>query len=1055
MPRKAPAEPIDHHYNIPRLNKALAWAGVLLLVAFVAMIVEDYARGWKRIQRTFGRLDARKTREQALEARKTAQGEERVKLRAELDVARKELRGERDKLRALNDRLRKIEPRLYLADQEYKFKRASFDAQRYQYEDALNRNPGGAPKEKEDLDELQKEVDAKTLRLAEVTREQTAVQSEIKKLTSRVEEINASIERLTSDYRLAAQKYAGLQEDALFKLRNAAILDMVNPSLRVQQVQLPDHFNNVNFMRIPRVDRCTTCHVAAERTGFVDAKTNTVFRSHPRMELMVGAESPHPFNLFGCTPCHGGRDRASSFWSAGHSPETPREEKRWAESFNWHFDRFNSTPVLPLKYTEAGCYRCHAGETNFREAPTLDAGMKLVEQLGCYGCHRIEGLEQQGPLPRVGPPLEKVASKVSKDWTTRWVMDPAAFRANTKMPTFFYLENFVDVSGEDPPTEAQKRMNEQGKVENDAMVNAIVAYLYEKSRPAVVPTVAGAGDAARGQSLLSERGCFGCHVADPAARRDVTGTYRQFGPNLSGVGSKVSRDWLYHWIRDPKAWAPDTKMPNLRLEHQEALDIAEYLSTLKEPQGFSSRPLPRTDSATLDRIALYFQMENKTLFDARSALQTMDLHAKEVYAGEKLIAHYGCFACHNIPGFEAAKPIGTELTEEGSKPIHRLDFGFIHLPHTRHDWFNAKLENPRIFDRDRARSWEEKYKMPDFRLSEKEKDQLVTAVLGFQEPNASPTAMKNLSGEEAAIERGRRIVKNNNCLGCHVIEGFGGSFRSLVADTSLAPPIIQGQGAKVQSDWLFRFLKAPRTGEIRPWLEVHMPTFGFQEEELNDLARYFALLDRARFPFLATDQVAETRSWSAGKKVFELLRCAQCHPRNETEMNAPGVDRASLAPNLQMSSTRLRHDWIADWIKRPDEWMPGTRMPTNFPKGEDGKRVSPLGGMLDAPSFAADRAEFARILGSDEEARRFLSDPDAVTKALRDYVWSLGGAGVPQRAPAETGPNAGAQRAFGAPPAVPAPPRASSAGDVGAGVPAPPTSRGHASGGRPAVPPGP
>jgi len=1016
MPRRAPAEPIDHHYNIPRLNKALAWAGIFLLVAFVAMIVEDYSRGWKRIQRAFGRLDARQTRQAALDARQKSRGEERTKLRTELAAARKDLRARRNRLRTLNEKLRKIEPRIYLADQETKFTRASYDAQRYRYENALANAPDNAPKEKRALDELQKDLDARSLRLAEVTREQAAVQAQVAELTARVEEANASIERLTADYRLTAQKYASLQEDALFKLRNSPILDMVNPSLRVQQVQLPEHFNNVNFMRIPRVDRCTTCHIAAERKGFEDPKSNVVFRSHPRQDLMVGGDSPHPFNLFGCTPCHGGRDRASSFWSAGHSPETAREEKRWTERHDYKFDRFNSTPVLPLKYTEAGCYRCHATDTNFREAPTLDAGMKLVEQLGCYGCHRIEGLEKQGPLPRVGPPLEKVAAKVPRDWTTRWVMDPASFRPNTKMPTFFYLENFVDVSGPEAPTEAQKRMNSQGRVESDAMVNAIVAYLYGKSRPAVVPAVDGAGDAARGQRLLSERGCFGCHVADPAARRDVSGSYRQFGPNLSGVGSKVSRDWLYHWIRDPKAWAPDTKMPNLRIEHQEALDIAEHLSGMKEPPGFSSRPLPRTDPATLDRIALYFQMETQTVFDAKAALAKMDLAAKEVYAGEKLIAHYGCFACHNIPGFENAKPIGTELTEEGSKPIHRLDFGFIHLPHTRQDWFKAKVHSPRVFDRDRARGWEEKLRMPDFRLSEREQDQIVTAVLGFQETNASAAAVKTLSMDQAAIERGRRIVKNNNCLGCHVIEGFGGSFRSLVADTSLAPPIIQGQGAKVQSDWLFRFLKAPRTGEIRPWLEVHMPTFEFGEAELNDLTRYFAFLDRARYPFVGVQTVAETRNWSAGKKVFEVLRCAQCHPRTDAEMNAPGVDRASLAPNLQMAATRLRHDWIADWIKRPDEWMPGTRMPTNFPKGEDGKRVSPLGGMIDAPSFAGDRAEFARILGSDDEARRFLGDPDAVTKALRDYVWSLGGAGTPPaQRPAGESPDR-AVRAFGAPP---------------------------------------
>ena len=83
-------------------------------------------------------------------------------------------------------------------------------------------------------------------------------------------------------------------------------------------------------------------------------------------------------------------------------------------------------------------------------------------------------------------------------------------------------------------------------------------------------------------------------------------------------------------------------------------------------------------------------MATKTLFDAKAELAKMDLHAKEVYAGEKLIAHYGCFGCHAIPGFEDAKPIGTELTEEGSKAVHRLDFGFIHIPHTRQDWFRAE-----------------------------------------------------------------------------------------------------------------------------------------------------------------------------------------------------------------------------------------------------------------------------------------------------------------------------------------------------------------------------
>ena len=1010
MPRKPPAEPIDHHYRIPRLNRAFFWTAGLLTAIFVWMVIADYSRDWKTFQRAFMRLDAKKTREAAIAARRKAIDEEHARLVGELKAARAELATHRADLARLNRKLESLAPKTYAADQEYRFAKASFDAELYKYEDALANRPRKSAGAKASLDRIRKELDGKTLRLAELKKAEDDTQAEIARLTARRAAVETTIERRTAEFRLARQKFVGLKQDTLFELRNSPILDMVNPSLRVQQVQLPDHFTNINFMRIPRVDRCTTCHLAADRKGFDDPKIRPLFRSHPAMHRMVGSESMHPANSFGCTPCHGGRDRATSFWSAGHSPETEAERASWTKRYDWTFDRFNESPVLPLKYSEAGCYRCHASEATFPDAPTLDAGMRLVEGLGCWGCHRIDGLEKQG-IPKVGPSLEKVAAKVPREWTTRWVMNPASFRANTKMPSFFYLENFVDVSGPKKPTAAQAKMNSEGRVENDTMINAIVAYLYDQSRPAEILAVGGRGDAARGERLFAERGCTGCHIADPAAQRDLTGTYRQFGPNLSGVGSKASREWIYQWIRDPKKWNPKTKMPNLRLTPEDALDVTEYLVTLKAPAPFEAVPLPKTDEKTLDRMALYFQMSTKTLFDAKAELAKMDLNAREVYTGKNLIAHYGCYACHAIPGFEDAKPIGTELTEEGSKAVHRLDFGFIHIPHTRHDWFHTKLHTPRVFDRDRARGWEEKLRMPNFRFSERELDQVVTVVLGLQQLNAAPAVVRTLDPREAAIERGRRIVKDSNCQGCHVIEGFGGSFRSLVADPSLAPPIIQGEGAKVQSDWLFSFLEAPKTGQIRPWLEVHMPTFEFTDRELNDLTHYFASLDRAAYPFLLPQAPPAPTSLAAGKRLFELLKCAQCHPRSVEDMNRPGVDRASLAPNLQMASTRLRHDWIADWILRPDEWMPGTRMPTNFPKGEDGQRYSPLAGLLDAPNFAADRAAFAGLLGGDEEARKFLSNPRAVASALADYVWSLGGSSPAPRsvpAPDQTADRSGA-----------------------------------------------
>ena len=137
MPRRAPAEPIDHHYNIPKLNRVFAATGIVLTIVFIGMVVEDYSRGWKRIQRAFTRIDARKAREAALAARRTALGEERAKLRHELTLANKELAAHRRELARLDRKLKDLAPQIYLADQQFKFTKASLDAQRYRYENAL------------------------------------------------------------------------------------------------------------------------------------------------------------------------------------------------------------------------------------------------------------------------------------------------------------------------------------------------------------------------------------------------------------------------------------------------------------------------------------------------------------------------------------------------------------------------------------------------------------------------------------------------------------------------------------------------------------------------------------------------------------------------------------------------------------------------------------------------------------------------------------------------------------------------------------------------------
>ena len=245
----------------------------------------------------------------------------------------------------------------------------------------------------------------------------------------------------------------------------------------------------------------------------------------------------HPANSFGCTPCHGGRDRATSFWSAGHSPENgaagapPGQRSTTGSSTG-----STRTPILPLKYAESGCYRCHAKRDELpRGAQARRRACGSSRTWAAGAATASTGLEKQR-CPKVGPSLEKVASKVPRDWTTRWVMDPASFRANTKMPTFFYQENFVDVSG---PQAADRRPEEderagQDRERHDGQLHRGVP--LRTSRPGEATPVPGRGDAARGVEALAEPRLLRLPRGRPEAQRDLTGTYRQFGPNLSGVG---------------------------------------------------------------------------------------------------------------------------------------------------------------------------------------------------------------------------------------------------------------------------------------------------------------------------------------------------------------------------------------------------------------------------------------------------------------------------------------------------------------------------------------
>src|SRR5438132_2096294 len=198
--------------------------------------------------------------------------------------------------------------------------------------------------------------------------------------------------------------------------------------------------------------------------------------------------------------------------------------------------------------------------------------------------------------------------------------------------------------------------------------------------------------------------------------------------------------------------------------------------------------------------------------------------------------------------------------------------------------------------------------------------------MSLQREIQPPAAMPVRSARYDYQVSGRTLVHRRNCVGCHIIEGDGGDFVKLVSEPTLGPPMLTPEGARVQPDWLYAFLRGPIT--IRPWLNVRMPTFGLDDPTLNGVIRYFGAVSNTVGPFQTHEIVRVANEEATGKQLFDLLKCQQCHVLGAIPKEQP---TANLAPDLRMASDRLQPDWILEWLKRPSDILPGTRMPAFWP----------------------------------------------------------------------------------------------------------------------------
>jgi hypothetical protein len=515
-----------------------------------------------------------------------------------------------------------------------------------------------------------------------------------------------------------------------------------------------------------------------------------------------------------------------------------------------------------------------------------------------------------------------------------------------------------------------------------------------------------------------------------------------------------------------------TVMPNLRLSEQDARDIATYLFSLSAPPG-------ATDVSFMDDPKL----------------------AEE---GKAEIKQYGCAGCHEIKGFEDEQRIGKELTTEGATPLERLDFALLtqdaeygrkvlwnndgklidlHQNEKEKEWYNHrgffehKLSDPSIYDRGKSQYLDPKdrLRMPKPYLTDEWRTSLTTLLLGSLGAEGAnvPQSLfyKPADQRRQDIQNGWWVIKKYNCMGCHVLQPgqsvsvYNNSAEPTTQDGAvlnwmpfyqnqkeLLPPMLTSEGARVDPEWLMRFLKDPsllKEGErppapssanspapkpaaspgatpsaspvagsandqrdgrllpqpganrngVRPYLQVHMPTFNFSPNELRILVRFFMAVSSQNDPYIKEPMLPMTEAEkSIARNIFVSgTPCLKCHITGE-----PTHDAKAIAPNFLLASERLKPDWTFRWLLDPAQISPGTAMPTGLFKKEGENWVVNLPNPpSDVANYHGDHARllvrYMFLMTPDEQSRLLSASPAQPPQPATQTPAKTGRLKIPER----------------------------------------------------------
>jgi mono/diheme cytochrome c family protein len=408
----------------------------------------------------------------------------------------------------------------------------------------------------------------------------------------------------------------------------------------------------------------------------------------------------------------------------------------------------------------------------------------------------------------------------------------------------------------------------------------------------------------RGRQLIEELNCTGCHRLQGVDRPAM------LGPDLTNVGTKVSREWIYKWLKEPRTLTDadgnvtvngvdtgeELRMPKFRLSEPELRALSAYLNTQRAKAIEVVKFDPRVVAVWSKKPDLADQ-------------------------GELRFRQMFCSTCHALAVTRAGETklvggdIGPELTKVGSK--------------VKPEWLAAWLRDPQ--------GYLPHSRMPRYGWS----DEDLFKVTQYIETKLSDSDLLSDVPQLAAptdddIRLGRRVFLEKGCASCHVVEGVG-------TQKDFGPDL-SALGAKNVSQLEFGNSKIPRNlisyiqTKITDPLSVNpaarMPQYRLTTADLDAVTT--ALLAMTGTPatsgmekLVVPQHKAEFHAVGEFGKVYERYKCYVCH-----QFNGFG---GTLAPDLSYEGSRANRGWLVQFLKNPKTLRPTLvlRMPQfNMSDGE-------------------------------------------------------------------------------------------------------------------------